>query len=145
MENSKTILLAEDNPDDEALILRALKENNITNKIIVARDGAEALNWLFGADQDNNVMPQAILLDLKLPKVDGLQVLQQIRASPRTRLLPVIILTSSDEEKDIIESYSQGANSYIRKPVEFNNFVQAIRQVGWYWLALNEPPPVAWS
>lgn len=145
MENNQAILLVEDNPDDEVLILRALKENNITNKIIVARDGAEALNWLFGADQDNNVMPQAILLDLKLPKVSGLQVLQKIRASPRTRLLPVIILTSSDEEKDITESYSQGANSYIRKPVEFNNFVQAIQQLGWYWLVLNEPPPAAWS
>lgn len=145
MENNKAILLVEDNPDDEALIMRALKENNVTNKIIVARDGAEALNWLLGTGEDNSVLPQAILLDLKLPKVGGLQVLQHIRASPRTRLLPVIILTSSDEEKDIIESYSQGANSYIRKPVEFNNFVHAIQQVGWYWLALNEPPPVAWS
>lgn len=145
MENNKAILLVEDNPDDEALIMRALKENNITNKVIVARDGAEALNWLLGTGEDNSVLPQAILLDLKLPKVDGLQVLQHIRASPRTRLLPVIILTSSDEEKDIIESYSQGANSYIRKPVEFKNFVHAIQQMGWYWLALNEPPPVAWS
>ncbi|ADJ28277.1 response regulator [Nitrosococcus watsonii] len=145
MGNNKAILLVEDNPDDEALTLRALKKNNITNQLIVARDGAEALDWLFGAgqhaDRDSSVPPQAILLDLKLPKIDGLQVLQQIRAHPRTRLLPVIILTSSDEEADIAESYQQGANSYIRKPVEFGKFVQAVQNLGLYWLILNEAPP----
>lgn len=145
MGNDKDILLVEDNLDDKALTLRALKKNNITNQIIVTRDGVEALDWLFGrgqyADRNPSILPQAILLDLKLPKIDGLQVLQQIRANPLTRLLPVIILTASDEEADIIGSYHRGANSYIRKPVEFDKFVQAVQQLGLYWLVLNEAPP----
>ena len=145
MGNDKDILLVEDNPDDEALTLRALKKNNVTNRIVVARDGVEALDWLFGTGQyagrESSMLPQAILLDLKLPKIDGLQVLQQIRTNPLTRLLPVIILTASDEEMDIIESYHRGANSYIRKPVAFDKFVQAVQQLGLYWLVLNEAPP----
>ncbi|ABA58229.1 Response regulator receiver [Nitrosococcus oceani ATCC 19707] len=145
MGNDKDILLVEDNPDDETLTLRALKKNNVTNRIVVARDGVEALDWLFGTGQhagrNSSLLPQAILLDLKLPKIDGLQVLQQIRANSLTRLLPVIILTASDEETDIVNSYSQGANSYIRKPVAFDKFVQAVQQLGLYWLVLNEAPP----
>ena len=139
------ILLVEDNPDDEALTLRALRKNKILNEVVVARDGAEALDYLFGsgayAGRDTSVMPQIILLDLKLPKVDGLKVLERIRADERTKLLPVIILTSSKEEQDLIEGYSLGANSYIRKPVDFGQFTEAIRLLGLYWFVLNEPPP----
>ncbi len=143
--SKKAILLVEDNPDDEALTLRAFKKNKILNEVVVARDGAEALDYLFGtgayAGRDTSVMPQIILLDLKLPKVDGLKVLERIRADERTKLLPVIILTSSKEEQDLIEGYSLGANSYIRKPVDFGQFTEAIRLLGLYWFVLNEPPP----
>lgn len=142
---NKIILLVEDNPDDEALTLRALKKNNILNEVVVARDGAEALDYLFGTGQytgrDVGILPLVVLLDLKLPKVDGLEVLQRLRADERTQLLPVVILTSSKEEKDIITSYMLGANSYVRKPVNFIEFVEAVRQLGLYWLVLNEPPP----
>jgi len=142
---NKIILLVEDNPDDEALTLRALKKNNILNEVVVARDGAEALDYLFGTGQytgrDVGILPLVVLLDLKLPKVDGLEVLQRLRADERTQLLPVVILTSSKEEKDIITSYRLGANSYVRKPVNFIEFVEAVRQLGLYWLVLNEPPP----
>lgn len=141
----KMILLVEDNPDDEALTLRAFRKNQIGNEIVVVRDGEEALDFIFrrGAYsvRNPNEYPQIILLDLKLPKIDGLEVLRQIRANPRTRLLPVIILTSSKEEQDLIEGYSEGANSYVRKPVDFNQFLEAVRQLGVYWLILNEPPP----
>ena len=143
--DARTILLVEDNPDDEALTLRALKRNNILNPVVVARDGVEALDYLFGAGaytgRDLHVMPQVILLDLKLPKVDGLEVLQRLRANERTRLLPVVILTSSKEEQDLIQGCSLGANSYVRKPVDFTHFAEAVRQMGMYWLLLNEPPP----
>ncbi len=141
----KIILLVEDNPDDEALTLRALKKNNILNEVIVARDGAEALDYLFGtgkyAGRDLSNMPQVILLDLKLPKIDGMEVLRRIRADKRTKLLPVVILTSSKEERDLINGYKLGANSYIRKPVDFDQFREAVRQLKLYWLVLNEPPP----
>ena len=142
---SKTILLVEDNPDDEALTLRALRHNNITNEIVVVRDGAEALDYLFGtgafATRDTSEMPQVVLLDLKLPKVDGLEVLRRIRADERTKLLPVVILTSSNEEKDMLNGYGMGANSYVRKPVAFQQFIEAVKQLGLYWLILNEPAP----
>ena len=141
----KMILLVEDNPDDEALTLRALKKSHIGNDIFVVRDGAEALDFLFCtgayAHRDKREMPHMILLDLKLPKVDGLEVLRRIRAEERTRLLPVVILTSSNEEQDLLEGYKKGANSYIRKPVDFTQFAEAIHQLGLYWLVLNEPPP----
>lgn len=139
------ILLVEDNPDDEALTLRALKKNNIGNNLVVVRDGAEALDFLFCtgiyANRDRNNKPQIILLDINLPKIDGLEVLRRIRANESTRLLPVAILTSSNEEQDMIKSYSLGANSYVRKPVDFNQFIEAVRQLGLYWLVLNETPP----
>lgn len=142
----KLILLVEDNPDDEALTLRALKKNNILNEVVVARDGVEALDFLLAmgsyAGRDSTIMPQIILLDLKLPKIDGLEVLRRLRADERTHLLPVVILTSSKEEQDLIKGYSLGANSYIRKPVDFAQFTEAIRQLGLYWLVLNEPPPL---
>ena len=142
----KIILLVEDNPDDELLAIRALEKNKIMNDMVVARDGAEALDYLFGAGvytgRDMSVMPQIILLDLKLPKIDGLEVLRRLRKDERTKLLPVVVLTSSKEERDLIESYSLGANSYIRKPVNFAQFTEAIRQLGLYWLVLNESPPV---
>lgn len=137
------ILLVEDNPKDEALTLRALKKNNIVNDVVVARDGVEALSYLFGTGSDDkiNVLPQLVLLDLKLPKVDGLQVLKKVRENDRTRRLPVVIFTSSNEEEDMIKSYNLGANSYVRKPVEFEQFLDATRQLGLYWLVLNEVPP----
>jgi CheY-like chemotaxis protein len=140
-----TILLVEDNPDDEALTLRALKKNNILNDVVVAHDGVEALDYLFGSGayegRDTTVTPQIVLLDLKLPKVDGLEVLRKVRADDRTRLLPVVILTSSNEQRDLINGYGLGANSYILKPVDFSRFIEAVRQLGLYWLILNEPVP----
>ena len=142
----KTILLVEDNPDDVDLTLRALKKNNIKNEIVVASDGAEALDYLFHtgrhAGRDSTSMPAVILLDLKLPKVDGLEVLQRIRTNERTRYIPVVILTSSREERDVINGYKLGVNSYVRKPVDFNQFAEAVRNLGLYWLLLNETPPV---
>ncbi|HVC00487.1 MAG TPA: response regulator [Candidatus Dormibacteraeota bacterium] len=139
------IFLVEDNPDEETLTLRALEKNNLRNEVIIAHDGAQALDFFFGPGKDPGgdgyPLPQVVLLDLKLPKVDGLEVLRRLRADTRTRLLPVVILTSSSEEKDIIEGYGLGANSYIRKPVDFGQFVEAVRQLGLYWLLLNEPPP----
>ena len=141
----KIILLIEDNPDDEALTLRALKKNNIKNEVVVAHDGAEALDYLFGTGsytgRDLTIMPQLTLLDLKLPKVDGLEVLRRLRADELTRLLPVVILTSSNEEQDRIHGYGLGANSYVRKPIDFGQFMDAVRQLGLYWLILNEPAP----
>ena len=141
----KIILLVEDNADDEALTLRALKKNSIRNEVVVARDGAEALDFLYGtgayAGRDLRVMPTITLLDLKLPKVDGLEVLRRLRVDDRTKSLPVVILTSSKEEQDLINGYRLGANSYIRKPVDFAQFNEAIRELGLYWLVLNEPPP----
>ncbi|HYQ87431.1 MAG TPA: response regulator [Bacteroidota bacterium] len=142
---NKIIMLVEDNADDEALTVRALKKNNISNAIVVVRDGAQALEYLFAtgtyAGRDMNEMPQLILLDLKLPKVDGLEVLRRLRADDRTRLLPVVILTSSKEEGDLIEGYRLGANSYIRKPVDFVQFTDAVNQLKLYWLVLNQPAP----
>jgi CheY-like chemotaxis protein len=147
MANNKIILLVEDNADDEELTLRALKKNNILNDVVVARDGVEALEYLFGSqtgsDREQNLLPQVILLDLKLPRIDGLEVLRRVREHPRTKLLPVVILTSSKEEHDLISGYSLGANSYIRKPVDFNQFTESVRQLGLYWLMLNESPPAA--
>jgi len=144
--DSKIIFLVEDNPDDEALTLRAFKKNNIGNEVVVARDGAEALDYFFGtgahAGRDMRVMPAITLLDLKLPKVDGLEVLRRLRGDERTKLRPVVILTSSKEDQDLINGYRLGANSYIRKPVDFGQFVEAVRQLGLYWLVLNEFPPV---
>jgi len=141
----KTILLVEDNPDDEELTIRALEHSNIMNTIVVARDGVEALDYLFGTGahtgRDMRIMPQVVLLDLKLPKVDGLEVLRRLRADSRTALLPVVILTSSREDRDLVNGYSLGANSYIRKPVDFAQFSEAVRQLKLYWLVLNEPPP----
>jgi len=143
----KIILLVEDNPDDEVLTLRAFERNGLANEIVVTRDGAEALDYLFAigrfADRDLAVVPTLILLDLKLPKVDGLEVLKRLRDDSRTCALPVVILTSSREEQDLVESYRLGANSYVRKPVDFDHFVEAARQLGLYWLVLNEPPPRA--
>ena len=143
--DTKIILLVEDNGDDELLTLRALKKNSIRNNVIIARDGVEALDYLFGtgaySGRDLSIMPQLILLDLKLPKIDGLGVLRRIRADERTKLLPVVILTSSNEERDRIQGYGLGANSYVRKPVDFEQFVEAIRQLSLYWLVLNENPP----
>jgi CheY-like chemotaxis protein len=141
----KVILLVEDNADDEALTRRAFKKNNIMNRLVVARDGVEALDYMFGtgahAGRDLSVMPTVILLDLKLPKVDGLEVLRRLRADKRTKLLPVVVLTSSKEEQDLAQSYSLGVNSYIRKPVDFEQFIEAVKQLGLYWLVLNEAPP----
>jgi two-component system response regulator len=140
----KTILLVEDNADDEELTIRALKKNKVTNSLVVARDGVEALDFLFGtgahAGRDIAMLPGLVLLDLKLPKIDGLEVLRRIRADERTRRMPVTVLTSSKEEQDLIKSYDLGANSYIRKPVDFNQFTEAVRQLGMYWLMLNEVP-----
>ena len=140
----KIILLAEDNPDDVKLTLRALKKSNILNEVVIAEDGVEALDYLFGtgkfAGRDTSVKPQLVLLDLKMPRLDGLEVLHRIRADERTALLPVVILTTSNEDRDRIESYKLGANSYIRKPVDFNQFVDAVHLLGLYWLVLNESP-----
>jgi two-component system, response regulator len=140
-----TILLVEDNPDDVDLTLRAFQKNNIANDVVVARDGVEALDYLFArgshANRDPARSPSVVLLDLKLPRIDGLEVLGQIRADERTKLLPVVILTSSKEEQDLIKGYALGANSYIRKPVDFAQFMEAVRQLGLYWLVLNEGPP----
>jgi two-component system response regulator len=145
MVNEQIIMLVEDNPDDEELTLLALKESNILNEVVVTRDGAEALEYLFGtgkyAGRGAPPLPQLILLDLKLPKLGGLEVLERLRADPRTKFIPVVILTSSSEEEDIAASYRLGANSYVRKPIEFNHFAEAVKQVGLYWLLLNEAPP----
>ena len=142
---ARTILLVEDNPDDEELTLRALARNNIGNQVVVMRDGQEAVDWLEGtgayAGRDPNDVPALILLDLKLPKIDGLDVLRRLRATPRTAIVPVVILTSSKEDRDRAEGYYGGANSYVQKPVDFSSFVDAVRQLGMYWLMLNEPPP----
>jgi CheY-like chemotaxis protein len=144
--NTKVILLVEDNPDDEALAIRALKRNHIGNEIVVAHDGVEALDYLFGTGQyagrDIALKPAVVLLDLKLPRIDGLEVLRRVRENETTRLLPVVVLTTSSEEQDLLDSYSLGCNSYIRKPVDFLQFSEAIRQLGMYWLLMNEPPPV---
>ena len=138
------ILLVEDNQDDEELTLRSLHEHHLANQIHVVRDGAEALDWIFrmGAHAKRvNMNPKLILLDLKLPKVDGLEVLRRIKGDPHTRKIPVVALTSSREERDIVDSYNSGVNSYITKPVDFEQFTAAIKQLGFYWLLLNEPPP----
>lgn len=139
------ILLVEDNPDDEALTLRALQRNNIANQIVVARDGVEALDYLLArgahAERDISRPPVLVMLDLKLPKIDGLEVLRQMRADERTRMIPVVMFTSSKEESDLVKSYRNGANSYVRKPVDFNEFSEAVGQLGLYWLLLNEHPP----
>jgi two-component system response regulator len=143
--SSRCILLVEDNRDDEELTLRALARNNIGNKVVVVRDGQEAVDWLEGtgahAGRDVDDLPALVLLDLKLPKLDGLEVLQRFRANPRSALVPVVILTSSKEDSDRIRGYQGGANSYVQKPVDFTQFVEAVRQLGLYWLVLNEPPP----
>jgi len=137
------ILLIEDNPDDEALTLRAFKRSNVVNEIEVVRDGQEALDYLFGnGAAEAHPTPALILLDLKLPKVDGIDVLKQVRAHDGTRLVPVVILTSSHEESDLIATYGNGANSYVRKPVDFNQFAESVRQLGLYWLVVNEAPPI---
>jgi CheY-like chemotaxis protein len=143
--SNKVILLVEDNPDDAELTLRALKKNNILNQVVLAHDGVEAIDYLFGtgtyAGRDTSALPSVVLLDLKLPKISGLEVLKQIRAQELTRYLSVVILTSSKEEQDLISGYQLGANSYIRKPVDFNQFMEAVRQLGLYWLVLNESVP----
>ena len=135
---AQMIVLVEDNPDDQTLTLRALKKQNIVNEIIVLNDGVEALEFLLDPEKP---LPHLLLLDLKLPKLDGLQLLRRLRSEPRTQLLPVVVLTSSDEDRDVIEGYRLGANSYIRKPVDFEEFSEAVRQLGIYWLGLNEPSP----
>ena len=145
MMSDKVILLIEDNTDDEALTKRSLTKNNILNEVVVAHDGVEALDYLFGTGgyegRDVTILPQVVLLDLKLPKVDGLEVLKRIRADERTQTLPVVILTSSKEERDLVTGYKLGANSYICKPVDFTQFNEAVKALGLYWLVLNEPPP----
>lgn len=144
--SDRYVLLVEDNPDDEELTLVALKENQIGNPVVVVRDGAEALDYLLGTGQyaDANIatLPVVVLLDLKLPKVNGLEVLRRLRDNDRTKFLPVVILTSSKEEEDRLQSYALGANSYVRKPVDFGQFVEAVKQLGLYWLVWNEPPPL---
>ena len=147
MKEHKIILLVEDNPDDVTLTLKALEQNNVANRVAVVTDGAEALDYLFCtgkfADRDMSAMPAVVLLDLRLPRIDGLEVLKRLRADERTNILPIVILTSSKEEQDLITGYKLGANSYIQKPVDFNRFTEAVRQLGLYWLVLNEPPPKA--
>lgn len=145
MLNGKTILLVEDNADDELLTIRALKKNNIANDIIVARDGVEALDCLFdtGAGKKVNPLPTLIILDLNLPKIDGLEVLKRIKADVQTKYIPVVVLTSSDEQKDMLISYGLGANSYIRKPVDFNKFINVAANIGLYWLVMNELPNIS--
>jgi CheY-like chemotaxis protein len=142
---TKTILLVEDNTDDEELTIRALRQAKVANEVVVARDGIEALDYVFGAGKfegrDTTHLPAVVLLDLKLPKLNGLDVLQRLRADERTRLVPVVVLTSSSEDEDMLNSYASGANSYVRKPVEFGAFAGAVTQLGIYWLLLNEPPP----
>lgn len=143
--NDGIILLVEDNPDDEALTLRALRKNHILNQVVVARDGVEALEWLFGegphAGRDVTIQPQVVLLDLNMPRLSGLQVLERLRQDPRTKLTPVVVLTSSKEDDDLVKSYSLGANSYVRKPVDFAEFIDAVRQLGMYWLLVNQVAP----
>jgi len=143
--NDKIILLAEDNADDEELTLRALRKSHVTNEIVVARDGQEALDYVFGAGvhagRDVSIQPELVLLDISLPKVNGLEVLKRIRADWRTRTLPIVMLTSSTEERDRMAAYDQFANSYIRKPVDFDHFSEAVKELGLYWLVLNQPPP----
>jgi CheY-like chemotaxis protein len=140
------LLLVEDNPDDEELTLLAFEQSAIANEVVVAHDGVEALDYLFStgmyADRNPSLMPALILLDLQLPRINGLEVLQRLRADPRTKLLPVVILTTSNEQQDLINSYSLGCNSYIRKPVDYDQFITAVQQLGMYWLLINEPPPV---
>ncbi len=138
MQQKPVILLVEDNPDDEELTLLALKENKVLNEVVVARDGAEALEYLLS---DGARLPQMVLLDLKLPKIDGHEVLKRMRADPRTKLLPVVVLTSSREEEDVVKAYLRGANAYVRKPVDFDRFTSAVRQLQLFWLVLNEAPP----
>ena len=143
MKMMKSILLVEDNPDDEDLTLRALKKNNVVNEVVVARDGAEALDYIFGtgkyAGRDVTDLPSVVLLDLKLPKVDGLEVLRAIKADPRTRTIPVVVMTSSQEQKDVVDSYQLGVNSYVVKPVDFDGFSRAVSELGCYWVLLNHP------
>lgn len=147
--NQGVILLVEDNPDDEALTLRALKKSHLANPVVVVRDGAEALDYLFGtgswSSRDVRQQPQVVLLDLNLPKLDGLEVLRRLRADPRTKLVPVVVLTTSAQEDDIARSYSLGANSYVRKPVDFTEFAEAVNRLGLFWLLVNEAPPPARS
>ncbi len=142
MLKQKKILLVEDNADDELLTIRALKKNNIANDVVVARDGAEALDYLFSSDEGkkDNPLPALIILDLNLPKVDGLEVLKRIKTDAQTKLIPVVVLTSSDEQNDMLASYGLGANSYIRKPVDFNKFIEVAANIGLYWLVMNELP-----
>lgn len=142
MNKKMVILLVEDNPDDEELTRIAFEESRLLNEVVVARDGEQALDFLLDPDGKGHPLPNLVLLDLKLPKVDGLEVLKRMREEPRTRMLPVVVLTTSKEESDLIASYSLGCNSYIRKPVVFTDFIDAVRQLGLYWLVLNEPPPV---
>jgi len=140
------LLLVEDNPDDEELTLLAFEQSNLSKEVVVAHDGVEALDYLFGtgiyANRNTDAMPSLILLDLQLPKINGLEVLQRIRSDSRTQLLPVVILSTSNEQRDLINSYSLGCNSYIRKPVDYDQFVTAVQQLGMYWLLINEPPPI---
>lgn len=146
MAQRNILLLVEDNPDDEELTLLAFERSSICNEVVVARDGVEALDYLFGtgtyANRDTDAMPALILLDLQLPKINGLEVLQRLRAHDRTKLIPVVILTTSNEQQDLINSYNFGCNSYIRKPIDFNQFMTVIQQLGMYWLLINEPPPI---
>lgn len=146
MTQKSVLMLVEDNPDDEELTVLAFERNNISSEVVVAHDGVEALDYLFGtgiySDRDMSVMPALILLDLQLPKINGLEVLRRLRADNRTKLIPVVILTTSNEEQDLINSYSLGCNSYIRKPVDYDQFLTAVHQLGMYWLILNEAPPV---